>query len=373
MSRDDDRREPRHHRPAPARKAFLESLKHADAQGRPELIGQFGVGFYSAFMVADKVTVVSRMAGDARATASAGSRTARASSPSSRRQGDARHRRHPAPAARTPRSSSSRGGCAQLVKKYSDFVEHPDRHGRREGGRGQEEDGRGDAQRAQGDLAAQQVRDHAGGVRRVLQAHLRTTSTSRPRRSTTRPRGTIEFKALLYVPAHKPFDLMWGDSNKGLQLYIQRVFIMDDCETLLPHVPALRHAAWSIRPTCRSTSRARCCSRARRSRRSSRTSSSKVLNTLDEMKTQRVRQVRRVLQRAGRVPQGGRQPGLDEPREARRPAAVRIDEDRAGKFTTLAEYVERMPGEQKEIYLPDRRDRELMEQSPLPGGFKAKG
>src|SRR6516164_6078364 len=45
-------------------KAFLEALKHTDVQNRPELIGQFGVGFYASFMVADKVTVVSRFAGD---------------------------------------------------------------------------------------------------------------------------------------------------------------------------------------------------------------------------------------------------------------------------------------------------------------------
>ena len=45
-------------------RAFLEALQQADAKDRPELIGQFGVGFYSSFMVADKVTVVSRLAGD---------------------------------------------------------------------------------------------------------------------------------------------------------------------------------------------------------------------------------------------------------------------------------------------------------------------
>src|SRR6202162_5913312 len=44
-------------------RAFLEALKNADVKDRPELIGQFGVGFYSSFMVADKVTVVSRKAG----------------------------------------------------------------------------------------------------------------------------------------------------------------------------------------------------------------------------------------------------------------------------------------------------------------------
>ena len=45
-------------------RAFLESLKEANAQDRPELIGQFGVGFYSSFMVADRVTVISRAAGN---------------------------------------------------------------------------------------------------------------------------------------------------------------------------------------------------------------------------------------------------------------------------------------------------------------------
>src|SRR5262249_21791989 len=50
--------------------------------------------------------------------------------------------------------------------------------------------------------------------------------------------GAVEFRALLYVPKHRPFDLMFGDQHRGVQLYIRRVFILDDSEALLP--PYLR-------------------------------------------------------------------------------------------------------------------------------------
>src|SRR5207245_10490299 len=46
--------------------------------------------------------------------------------------------------------------------------------------------------------------------------------------------GVIEFKALLFLPAHKPLDLMWGNGKKGLQLYIRLVFIVDDVGPVLP-------------------------------------------------------------------------------------------------------------------------------------------
>src|SRR5262245_26748035 len=105
-------------------KAFLEALKQADVKERPELIGQFGVGFYSSFMVADRVTVISRMAGppgDGVKWESDG-------------QGEFTVETVEKPTRGTDVVLHLRGEdreflepwkLREIVKKYSDFVEHP--------------------------------------------------------------------------------------------------------------------------------------------------------------------------------------------------------------------------------------------------------
>ena len=52
--------------------------------------------------------------------------------------------------------------------------------------------------------------------------------------------GTFEYEALLFIPSRAPFDLFTRDGKRGVQLYVKRVFIMDDCEALMPELPALR-------------------------------------------------------------------------------------------------------------------------------------
>src|SRR3954462_12748379 len=50
-----------------------------------------------------------------------------------------------------------------------------------------------------------------------------------------RAEGTFEYEALLFLPSRAPYDLFMRDSRRGVQLYVKRVFIMDDCDALMPH------------------------------------------------------------------------------------------------------------------------------------------
>src|SRR5205085_1253753 len=105
-------------------RAFLESLKQADAKERPELIGQFGVGFYSSFMVAKKVTVISRTAGNPAdgvqwESDGTGEFTVETVEKATRGTDVILQLRD------EDKEYLQPWRLRQLVKKYSDFVEHP--------------------------------------------------------------------------------------------------------------------------------------------------------------------------------------------------------------------------------------------------------
>ena len=152
------------------------------------------------------------------------------------------------------------------------------------------------------------------------------------------------------MPAHKPFDLTWGDSNKGLQLYIQRVFILDDCETLLPHYLRFVRGVVDSPDLPLNVSREILQHSAPLEKIKSNLVN-KVLSTLDEVKPQGLREVCRASIGSWALPPGRGLPGLSPTRQQL--AELLLFESTKtdpGKFTTLADYVERMPGEQTEIY-----------------------
>ena len=200
-------------------RAFLEQLR-AKGQGKDlSLIGQFGVGFYSAYLVADRVEVVSRAAGleDAWRWRSDGKDTFFIE-PETR----AAHGTSVVLFLRSDqREFLEASRIEELVRRYSDYVSHPIKVGG-------ETVNKASAlwQRPKGEIKDEEYRE--------FYRHL-THATDEPLGFTHfRVEGTQQFVGLVFLPGEAPFELDPGSRRRGLRLFVRRVFILDDCEELVP-------------------------------------------------------------------------------------------------------------------------------------------
>ena len=230
---------------------FLQLLKERKEQGvPPELIGQFGVGFYASFMVADRIVVVSRKAGEAQATRwdSRGDGAFTVKEAERERAGTSvTVYLKPAEEDDGLRDYTDEGVLRDIVKKYSDFVAYPIRLTveRREAAR----DAAGTPMpgapaqtvrreetlnsmkalwtRPKSEVSAAEYAEFYKHIAHDWQEPLETI--------VARMEGHVEASVLLFLPAHQPWDAwMRGEKRHGIQLYVKRVFIMDDCQDLIP-------------------------------------------------------------------------------------------------------------------------------------------
>jgi molecular chaperone HtpG len=208
-----------------------------DQQKDASLIGQFGVGFYSSFIVADKVTVLTRRAGPSRTRACAGNRKAPANSASRWSTARPRHRDHPAPARRPGRPAVRPGSCASIIRKYSDHIVQPIVMKKEKWDDEKKEQVATDEDetvnqasalwtRPKNDISDEQYKEFYKHVGHDFEDPLAWTHA--------RVEGKTEYTQLLYVPARAPFDLWDRNAKHGIKLYVRRVFIMDDAEQLMP-------------------------------------------------------------------------------------------------------------------------------------------
>lgn len=222
-------------------KEFAELLKSKEKlEDRPDLIGQFGVGFYSSFLVADKVALITRKAGEETATRweSSGSGDYTID--------DAERDEAGTTIELTLKDVDKEDGIQDytdswviqaLVRKYSDFVSYPikmdkETPAEEEGGEPTISEETLNSQKAIWTRPASEVSDEDYNE---FYKHISRDWVDPLKRIATSIEGTIEAKALLFVPKKAPFDLYQRDmSKRGVQLYVKRVFIMDDCEELLP-------------------------------------------------------------------------------------------------------------------------------------------
>ena len=212
---------------------FLEALS-AEKKADANLIGQFGVGFYSAFVVADKVTLVTRKAGTA---AGEGVRWESSGSGEYTLAGADVAERGTAVTLHLKADEDEflqEWQLRSLIARYSDHIGFPIRMPK------QDEDGKPTQEwEVVNQASALWTRPKTELKDEEYQAfykHISHDFNDSLAWTHNRVEGNQNFTSLLYLPAQAPFDLMLGgrDERKGLKLYVKRVFIMDAAEQLLP-------------------------------------------------------------------------------------------------------------------------------------------
>ncbi|MBL8511241.1 MAG: molecular chaperone HtpG [Betaproteobacteria bacterium] len=215
-------------------KEFFSRLT-GDQQKDANLIGQFGVGFYSAFIVADRVTLTTRRAGQSEATrwesAGDGEFTLEAVGEAARGTQVCLHLKEDA------KEFLDDWRIKSIIRKYSDHIQMPILMKKVEWDQEKSEHVTKDEDetinrasalwaRPKSDISDEQYEEFYKHVSHDWEKPLAW--------SHARVEGKQEYTELLYIPAKAPFDLWERDRKHGIKLYVRRVFIMDDAEQLLP-------------------------------------------------------------------------------------------------------------------------------------------
>lgn len=197
---------------------------------RPELIGQFGVGFYSAFMVADQVTLHTQKAGSDKGVIwqSNGDGTYTIDQVS-RPQGTGTTitlQLKKFANEDEVQDFTDPWALKSIVKKYSDFIAYPIKMKNEK-----EEDEILNSQKA---LWLKSPSEVTADEYKEFYKHLTNDWNDSLKHTHYKAEGTLEFNALLYLPSKRPWNFHYRDTEYGLHLYVKRVFIMADCKELLP-------------------------------------------------------------------------------------------------------------------------------------------
>ncbi len=370
-------------------KNFLENLKNNKEELSPELIGQFGVGFYSAFMVADQVTLVTRRAGDK----TQGTRWVS--------QGDGFYTLETV-------EKETRGTdvilhlkeeetefleewrLRKIVKKYSDFVEHPItmevEHQEpvldAEGKPAKDAEGKPvppkvvmkeetlNSQKAiwlrpKNEVKKEEYDEFYRHLSHDYQEPFETMHWS--------VEGQADFKALVYIPQKPMWDMLVSEGTpRGIQLYVHRVFITDSCEQLLPrYLRFLRGVVDSadlpLNVSREMLQEARTLTLIRRN------IVKKTLDTLADLQKNSPERYDTFYTNFGAVLKEGLRDDFENSEKLQNLLLFSSTTLEDGKRTTLADYVKRMPEGQKEIYYLTADALANAKNSPRLEAFQKKG
>lgn len=386
-------------------KAFMEKMKEkagekgeaAEGENKEEktasekdLIGQFGVGFYSAFIVADKVTVITKKAGTTEATRwesdGLGTFSVEAAEKDTRGTTIILHLSDEFTGKEAEENFSEHYKLQDLVKKYSDYVRYPIKM----------------------DFEIEETPKDADGkpiegAEKIKRTEVRTLNSMQPlwtrnKNEITQEEyndfykaqfsdwedpmeifhvtleGTTEYTALMYIPAKAPFNLYHTDFEPGLQLFSRHVFIMENCKDLLPDY--LRFIKGLVDSPDLSLNISReLLQQSRELKTIGKSLEKTILKTLAKMMKNERERYEKFWVAFGKSLKIGVYDSIFSNPDAQEKLKelLLFESSKENKLTSLKEYIGRMPESQKEIYYASGKDRAMIEKLPQMEQLKSRG
>jgi molecular chaperone HtpG len=357
-------------------KDFLNALKEKSDSARTDLIGQFGIGFYSSFIVAEEVEVDSlrfdsneavrwQSRGDGTYSVTAGERTERGTSITLKLR--------PVDEENGLRDFTDFWTLKDIVKKHSDFIRYPIRMTRAV---------------TSGDPPTTEMKDETLNSMKALWSRPKEEVTAEEYREfyrhiskdwnepletlTVKAEGTFEYEALLFIPERAPMDMFMQDARGGLQLYVRRVLISDRCEELLPTYLRFVRGVVDAADLPLNLSR-ELLQKERQIEQIRKHLVRKILDALKTMKAEKPEQFLTFWEQFGRPLKEGIYQDSSRRDALLELSLFRSTHEDDSKWTSLEEYLGRAPEAQDSVYFLSGENLQQLRESPHLEAFRKKG
>jgi len=350
-------------------KEFLQSLKNKDIQDNPELIGQFGVGFYSGFMVADRITVLSKKAGSKDTAGVKWESTADGSFTVEDIEKEDPGTEIILHIKAEEKNYLDEWQIRDIIKKYSDYIEYPvvmevEREKESVIEKGTKVKTKEDETINSG--KALWLKDKAeitDTEYNEFYHHISHDFADPSKIIHYKAEGTSEFISLLYIPLKAPLDIFYKDFKIGPALYIKRVQIMDHCEELIPQYLRFVKGLVDSSDLPLNVSR-EMLQNNRQTEVIKNNITKKILDSLAEMKKNEYDKYLIFFNEFGRILKEGLHYDYSRKELIADLLLLKSTKAEKGAFRTLQDYVSAMKADQKEIYYLTGNSLDEMLRSP---------
>lgn len=359
-------------------KEFLAALQSKEIKDNPELIGQFGVGFYSSFMVADSITVISRKAGqkDKRGvkweSTGDGVFTVEEIEKEGKGTDVILHLKE------EEKKYLQEWEIRNIIRKYSDFIEHPvvmDVEQERESVLDKTKKVKVKEEETLNSMKAIWLKDKSEISEEEYNEfykHISHDFSDPAKVMHYKAEGTSEFHALLYIPSVAPLNILYRDYKIGPMLYVKRVQIMDHCEELI--TPYLRFIKGVIDSSDLPLNISReILQNNRQVEIIKKNITKKALDTIGDMRKDEYEKYLKFYEEFGRVLKEGVHFDFERRETIADLLLFPSTHTEEGKFRTFQEYVDNTREGQKDIYYTTGSSLKEALQSPYLEAFKERG